>query len=637
MLPIESKAYLLRLLVLTLLVSSANGIINLTALHASDSNTNKFKDEEQNSVSPVLGINQPSNRADPASKRELMSSDLFIRSIDGSGNNLDDQQMGAVFAPLLRLIAPDYADGVSELAGPSRPSPRVISNVVNAQNGSIPDPLGSSDFLWQWGQFVDHDIDLTDGADPPEPADIACPLGDPFFDPEGAGSGVIPFNRSLYDHASGVDIDNPRQQINEITAWIDASNVYGSDSERALALRTNDGTGRLKTSEGNLLPFNKEGLPNAGGPSDTLFFAGDVRANEQVGLTALHTLFVREHNRLAETIARDHPDLDGDQIYEKARQIVGAEIQVITYKEFLPELLGRGAIPPYRGYDPETNARIANEFSTATYRFGHSMLSPTLLRLDENGSEIDAGHLSLRDAFFAPQRLIDEGGIEPILRGLASQVCQNVDPYIIDDVRNFLFGEPGAGGFDLASLNIQRGRDHGLPSYNDVRVALGLRRAMSFEDVSSDSNIQDRLAAVYDNVDDIDLWIGGLSEDHLQGSHVGELFYILIKRQFEALRDGDRFWYELTLSDKELLEIEQTELSDIIRRNTDIDNEIQDNVFHADLQADESNASSTSGGCSLSAARTKASLPLYCLIPLLFLFKKAWKKRKHYKLKIESD
>jgi hypothetical protein len=160
---------------------------------------------------------------------------------------------------------------------------------------------------------------------------------------------------------------------------------------------------------------------------------------------------------------------------------------------------------------------------------------------------------------------------------------------------------------------------------------------VNFEDVSSDSEIQERLAAAYDDVDDIDLWIGGLAEDPLPGSHVGGLFYTLIKRQSEALRDGDRFWYELTLSEEEILEIEQTRLSDIIRRNTDIGNEIRDNVFHVELKSNEGNTSSTSGGCSLSSARTKTSLPLYFLIPLFFLFKKAWKKWRHYKSKIEAD
>ena len=153
------------------------------------------------------------------------------------------------------------------------------------------------------------------------------------------------------------------------------------------------------------------------------------------------------------------------------------------------------------------------------------------------------------------------------------------DPLVVDDVRNFLFGEPGSGGFDLVSLNIQRGRDHGLPGYNDVREALGLTRAQDFEDVSSDSEIQDRLSSIYESVDDMDVWAGGLSEDPLLNSHVGELFYTVIVMQFENLRDGDRYWYGRTLSKDEKREVERTKLSDIIRRNTDIRNEIPDNVF----------------------------------------------------------
>jgi len=294
----------------------------------------------------------------------------------------------------------------------------------------------------------------------------------------------------------------------------------------------------------------------------------------------MHTLFVREHNRLAEEFAEQHPQWDGEQIYQKARQIVGAQIQVITYREFLPALLGNRPLSRYRGYDRNMNGGIRNSFSTAAYRFGHSALSPTLLRLDSNGNEIAEGNLPLSSAFFSPFRVTDEGGIEPLLRGLASQECQRIDPFVVDGVRNFLFGDPGAGGFDLASLNIQRGRDHGIPSYNDVSESLGLGRAQDFSDVSSDPEIQNRLSSVYDSVDDVDLWVGGLSEDPISGSHLGELFSTILKRQFEALRNGDRFWYEETLSRDEIRSVERTKLSDIIRRNTDIGDEIQDDVFH---------------------------------------------------------
>jgi len=299
-----------------------------------------------------------------------------------------------------------------------------------------------------------------------------------------------------------------------------------------------------------------------------------------VALTAMHTLFVREHNRLADEIANRNPDFSGDEIYERARQIVGAQMQVITYEEFLPTLLGSGALASYNGYNPNVDPRISNLFSGAVFRLGHSMLSGTLLRLDANGNEIAEGHLPLRNAFFAPSRIVDEGGIEPLLRGLALQTCQQIDVQIVDDVRNFLFGPPGSGGFDLAALNLQRGRDHGLPDYNTVRVAMGLEPKSSFAEVTSDSIVQERLASVYGSVDEIDVWVAGLAEDPVNQGLVGELIFTVVRLQFESLRDGDRFWYE-RLPDQVLRDVEGVRLSDIIRRNTNIGNEIPNNVFRA--------------------------------------------------------
>jgi peroxidase len=500
-----------------------------------------------------------------------------VRSIDGSGNNAQFPDMGAAGTKLIRQVASDYSDDVSQMAGANRTSARAISNIVNRQPATDQrNTLRASDFVWQWGQFVDHDIDLTTGSDPAEVAMIPIPMGDPEFDPAGSGSMVMDFERSAYDTSTGTGPDNPRQQLNMITTWIDASNVYGSDANRAAALRANDGTGKLKTSAGDLLPFNVDGLPNAGSTDPDMFLAGDIRANEQAALTSMHTLFVREHNRLADVIRIRQPELMGDQVYQRARRIVGAQLQAITYNEFLPVLLGSGTIAPYSGYKSTVDASICNVFSAALYRFGHSALSPTLLRLNAAGDVITQGNLPLRSAFFSPNLLIDEGGIEPILRGLSSQVHEDVDVFVIDDVRNMLFGPPGSGGFDLAALNIQRGRDHGLPSYNETRVSYGLAPAQNWSDISSDPDIQDRLSGAYATVDDVDAWIGSLAEDHVSGM-VGELILWAMTTQFEAIRDGDRLWYERTLNDSELLEV--TTLANIIRRNTSIDGEIQDNVF----------------------------------------------------------
>lgn len=533
-------------------------------------------ESKANEVSPVLGIDRDAF-SKPA--RATRSTDSEFRSIDGRNNNLSNPDMGASGERLQRWMTPGYTDQTAEMASAEAPNPRMISNVVFDQSRSRANTLAASDFLWQWGQFIDHDLDLTDGMEPPEPAPISIPAGDLWFDPDASGTVQLSFNRSLYDTSSGSDPTNPRQQINEVTSWIDASHVYGSELERAEALRTMDGTGRLKTSPGNLLPFNVDGFPNAGGSGAELFFAGDVRANEQLGLTVMHTLFVREHNRLASDLAISDESLSGEHIYQHARRLVIAQMQAITYNEFLPILLGPNALPPYSGYKDDVDAQVSNVFSAAAFRLGHSMLNPLLQRLGADGSEVPQGHLALRDSFFAPHLLSNGGQLEPVLRGLASQVSQRVDTQVVDEVRNFLFGLPGQGGFDLASLNIQRGRDHGLPRYNEARIAFGLPAHTAFADMTSDVTVIERLAAAYASVDDIDLWVGVLAEPPGSDRMIGELGAQILGKQFAALRDADRFWYQRDLNLDELQWVESTRLSDVIRRNTDIGLEIDDNVF----------------------------------------------------------
>lgn len=497
---------------------------------------------------------------------------LEFRSIDGIGNNGLHREWGAAGQCFKRLAGDDYGDGANTPAGAHRPSARDVSNAVVAQAGSMPNTYGASDFLWMWGQFLDHDITETPVATPSEALDIAVTAGDPWFDPSGSGSVTIPLDRSAYDMVAGV-----REQVNLITAFVDASNVYGSEDARAHELRTLDGTGRLKTSAGDLLPYNVNGFPNAMSTDASFFLAGDIRANEQVALIAMHTLFVREHNYWADRVYA-LGGLSDEAIYQTARAIVAAEMQAITYNEFLPLLLGANALPAYTGYDATVDASIVNEFAAAGYRVGHTMLSPTLKRVQRDGSTHPAGDLSLAQAFFNPSELASVG-LEPYLRGLAGQKAQSIDPYIIDEVRNFLFGPPGAGGFDLASLNIQRGRDHGLVCYNDVRKAMGLAPAADFAAVSSDAEVVTRLASTYAKVDDVDAWVGLLSEDHAPGALVGPTLQALLAEQFRRLRDGDRFWYQSYLPARYVPWVEQQTLATIIRRNTGIAGELQDDVF----------------------------------------------------------
>ncbi|MEQ8652188.1 MAG: peroxidase family protein [Kiloniellales bacterium] len=393
---------------------------------------------------------------------------ILQRPIDGADSNALYSDWGAVGQELLRLSDAGFADGIGEMVG-DRPEPRAISNALSQQSEETPSEIGASDFLWAWGQFIDHDLDLTE-AGTVEFAPIQVPLGDPWFDPDSQGGALIPFLRVHHETGSGED--SPRAYVNEITAFLDASMVYGSDNDTAAALR-DDGGRLLIGANGLLLQTNTTGV-----------LAGDVRAAENVALTSLHTLFVREHNRLVAQLEVDHPDWSSDDLYHAARMRVEAEIQAITYNDFLPILVGEEAIAHYQGYDSSVNPGISVEFSTAAYRFGHSLLSATLERVNEDGTTIDDGDLALRDAFFNPA-VLAASGIDPVLRGLGSGDAQKLDTLVVEDVRSFLFGDPASGGLDLASINIQRGRDLGVASYNDLREALGLARAEDFSDITS--------------------------------------------------------------------------------------------------------------------------------------------------------
>lgn len=493
------------------------------------------------------------------------------RKVDGTDNNPENSHYGSAGSQLLRITPHDYGDGISTPAGADRPSAREISNEIFAQSESIPNPDGASAMLWLWGQFIDHDFDLS--VEGNEPFNIPVPAGDAYFDPMNTGTQEIHLNRSAYDPDS-----SPREQLNAITAYLDASNVYGSDEARASFLRTYE-NGEMKLSEYGMLPFNNGEYDNAGGNSTTLYLAGDVRSNENVGLTAMHTVFAHEHNHWAKALHEKFPHLSDEEIFHKAKMMVEAEIQAITFNEFLPMLLGKDAIPDYAGYDPTVNPQVANVYSTAAYRLGHTMLGTTILRLNEDGTEYEGGHLALRDAFFAPFNMQSEAEMAAVLRGFASMHAEKVDAKIVDDVRNFLFGQPGSGGFDLASLNIQRGRDHGLADYNSARVAYGLEAKTSISDITSDPAMQAILSELYnDDVNNIDVFVGGLVEDTHGDSMLGELFHTIVLDQFLRMRSGDRMWYEDRLPEDLVKMVNETSLSDIIVRNTEIEF-LQDDVM----------------------------------------------------------
>ena len=331
------------------------------------------------------------------------------------------------------------------------------------------------------------------------------------------------------------------------------------------------------------------GCPAPLEPSDC-FLGGDIRVNEQTALTVMHTIFVREHNRIAGELQRLNPSLKGDEVFQLARTIVGAEIQKITYFDYLPALIGRRFfnqnIASYQaagGYDPRIDATVPNAFAAAAYRYGHSQIQPVFNRLNENLENISAGPLNLVDAFFNPSQFTISEGTDPLLRGLLTQSARRVDEFVNSVLTTQLFASE-TSRMDLATLNIQRARDHGIPPYMVWRKwaerVCQFRRTRIFRNELT----YIRLLQTYGSLDTVDLWVGGLAERPVFRGLVGPTFACIFANTFGAIRNGDRFYFEndnpnAFFTARQRREILRSSLSRIICDTADGINRIRGNAF----------------------------------------------------------
>uniref|UniRef100_A0A452TKP2 Lactoperoxidase n=1 Tax=Ursus maritimus TaxID=29073 RepID=A0A452TKP2_URSMA len=548
------------------------------------------------------------------------------RAQDGTCNNLQHPMWGASLTAFERILKPAYENGFNLprgvglhalSGGYSLPPPRLVSTEMAATATVTPDHQYTH-MLMQWGQFLDHDLDHTvpalstsrfsDGQscssvctnDPP-----CFPIIIPDTDPRGIRAPCMFFVRSSPVCGSGMTslVMNSvyaREQINQLTAYIDASNVYGSSERESQILRDySEPRGLLRTgllwvpSGKPLLPFSAgpptECTRSEQGSRSPCFLAGDHRANEQLALTAMHTLWFREHNRVATELSALNPHWDGDTLYHEARKIVGAQLQHITYSHWLPKILGEPGmkmLQNYQGYNPNVNAGIINSFATAAFRFGHTLINPILYRLNDTFGEIPEGHLPLHKAFFSPSRIIEEGGIDPLLRGLFGVAAKlRVPSQLLSlELTEKLFSTAHSVALDLAAINIQRGRDHGIPPYTDFRVFCNLTSVENFEDLQNeikDSEIRQKLKKLYGTPGNIDFWPALMAEDLIPGTRVGPTLMCLFVTQFQRLRDGDRFWYENpgVFTPAQLTQLKQASLARVLCDNGDNIQQVQADVF----------------------------------------------------------
>jgi hypothetical protein len=306
-----------------------------------------------------------------------------------------------------------------------------------------------------------------------------------------------------------------------------------------------------------------------------------LRANEQADIMTLHIIFFREHNRIAKIIAANNPSYDSDKVFHVTRAIVSAELQKITFEDYLPLILGdTDLMPDYEGYDPNGDPRIPSAFNSAAFRFGHSQIQPDIMRLDDDYGPFPFGDLHIADTFFNTTE-IRQYGTDAILRGLISDTSQGVDHYFAAPITHQLLADnSSSSGQDLVSINIQRGRDHGLPTYMTWKQ--WAKAQCGIESDFKSEALHAQLLEVYGSLDNVDLFVGGLAEEHVGTAIVGATFACIIAKTFTGIRDGDRFYYENSggsLTDAQMCEIrDHATLAALICENTDI-NTIQENVF----------------------------------------------------------
>jgi peroxidase len=485
-----------------------------------------------------------------------------FRPIGGSGNNIANPELNVVpGTPEIALAPLNFAPGTND-GLIAAPNPRTISNVIaggtgaRGQNAESDDPTASA-WLYVFGQFLDHDLDLEETPTTSTPINIVVPPGDPVF-PAGT---TIAMTRDTRSPATNTI-------INTVAGYLDLSQLYGSTTAVAASLTNADGT-LMSSDNGQALPV-----------VDDSFVTGDPRVMENPELTAITTLFMREHNAWVATLKSQNPNWTGRQLYSMAKAITTAEYQNIVYQEYLPLLIGP-VIGAYQGYDPTVNAQVTQEFSTAAFRVGHSQVSDTQEGLDNNGNVVFTEPLA--QAFFNTPEIDEANGIDPLLRAVGADFSQATDVYTVGALRNLLFAGLVGGGvdeMDLIAIDIQRESDVGLGSLNQTRRAIGLRPYGSFAQLTRDPNLQRSFENVYGDIDNVDLFMGGLAERHASGAVVGPTFQRIIADQFEALRSGDRFfWLNQGFNQQLASEISNTTLGDIIKRNTDTTVTLQPNVF----------------------------------------------------------
>uniref|UniRef100_A0A8C3JAD8 NAD(P)H oxidase (H2O2-forming) n=1 Tax=Calidris pygmaea TaxID=425635 RepID=A0A8C3JAD8_9CHAR len=494
-----------------------------------------------------------------------------VQRYDGWYNNLLHHSRGSVGARLLRLLPANYADGVYQaLQEPHVPNARQLSNAVARGRSGLPSRRNTTVLAVFFGFHVLSDILETEKPGcPAEFLNIHIPPGDPTFDPAGTGDVVLPFQRIQWAMETGQSPNSPREQTNEVTGWLDGSSIYGPSHSWSDALRNFSGgqlasgpSGRLPRETDGRVPMWKALDPSTGqGGPQGIYDLGSAWGNENPFLQAESIAWFRYHNHLAAKLAQTHRTWSDEDLFQHTRKRVIATFQRIVLYEWLPTLLGT-SIPEYKGYQQHLDPSLSPEFVVAARQFLATMVPPGVYKS-------------------TGLRQVEPVDVDNLLLGMSSQIAEREDNIVVEDLQDFWYGPLKYSRTDYVASWIQRGRDLGLPTYNQARERFGLEPLQNWSDLAPhlEQEVLEKVTALYaNNTARLELLPGGMLEVD------GSLFSAIILDQFVRLRDGDRFWFENTKNGlftvEEIREISNTTFHDVLAAVTNASpTDLQPHVF----------------------------------------------------------
>ncbi|NXO29095.1 DUOX2 oxidase, partial [Cisticola juncidis] len=503
-----------------------------------------------------------------------------VQRYDGWYNNLLHHSHGSVGTRLLRLLPAHYADGVYQaLQEPRVPNARQLSTAVARGPSGLPSRRNTTVLAVFFGFHVLLDILGTENPGcPAEFLNIHIPPGDPVFDPAGTGGVVLPFQRIRWAAGTGQSPNNPREQTNEMTGWLDGSSIYGPSHSWSDALRSFSG-GQLASGPSRSLPRQTDGRvpmwkaldPSTGqGGPQGIYDLGSAWGNENPFLQAESIAWFRYHNHLATALAQKHPAWSDEDLFQHTRKRVIATFQRIVLYEWLPTLLGM-QVPEYQGYQQHLDPSLSPEFVVAVGQFLATMVPPGVYKRDtkchfQNSSgSFPAARLC--NSYWSRENpgLQQAEDVDNLLLGMSSQIAEREDNIVVEDLQDYWYGPLRYSRTDYVASWVQRGRDFGLPPYNQVRQRFGLKPLQNWSSLAPhlEPQVLQKVAALYgNNLAELEMLPGGLLEAD------GSLFSTIILEQFVRLRDGDRFWFENTnnglFTEEEIREIRNTTFHSIL-------------------------------------------------------------------------